>query len=144
MLKQNSNNKLQKDVTVSTVDGFQGGERDIILISCVRAKNSDNAQAQIGFLNDARCLNVAITRAKQTLIVLGHAATLESRASDIKELIKNLKKRSRFFTEQQLNQLLGNEANVTKAKGQNGNNGNESSAATATEASLVAAASESK
>ena len=59
-------------VTVNTVDGFQGQERDVILISLVRA----NGDGQIGFLNDLRRMNVAITRARMKLIILGSRATL--------------------------------------------------------------------
>lgn len=59
-------------ITVNTVDGFQGQERDVILISLVRA----NEEGQIGFLNDLRRMNVAITRACMKLIILGDASTL--------------------------------------------------------------------
>ena len=59
-------------ITVNTVDGFQGQERDIILISMVRA----NSEGQIGFLRDLRRMNVAITRARMKLIILGDVATL--------------------------------------------------------------------
>ena len=59
-------------ITINTVDGFQGQERDVILISLVRA----NEDGQIGFLNDLRRMNVAITRAKMKLIILGDASTL--------------------------------------------------------------------
>jgi len=59
-------------VTVNTVDGFQGQERDIIIISMVRS----NDDGQIGFLRDLRRMNVAITRAKMKLIILGNAETL--------------------------------------------------------------------
>lgn len=59
-------------ISVNTVDGFQGQERDIILISLVRSNN----QGQIGFLNDLRRMNVAITRARMKLIILGDKATL--------------------------------------------------------------------
>lgn len=59
-------------ISVNTVDGFQGQERDIILISLVRS----NDQGQIGFLNDLRRMNVAITRARMKLIILGDKATL--------------------------------------------------------------------
>lgn len=60
-------------ITVNTVDGFQGQERDIILISLVRS----NPRHQIGFLGDLRRMNVAITRARMKLIIIGHAATLD-------------------------------------------------------------------
>jgi superfamily I DNA and/or RNA helicase len=58
--------------SVNTVDGFQGQERDIILISLVRA----NDEGQIGFLRDLRRMNVAITRARMKLIILGDASTM--------------------------------------------------------------------
>jgi superfamily I DNA and/or RNA helicase len=59
-------------VTVNTVDGFQGQERDIIVISLVRS----NDEGQIGFLRDLRRMNVAITRARMKLIILGDRSTL--------------------------------------------------------------------
>ena len=58
--------------TVHTVDGFQGQERDVIILSLVRA----NAEGQIGFLRDLRRMNVAMTRARMKLIILGDADTL--------------------------------------------------------------------
>ena len=59
-------------ISVNTVDGFQGQERDIILISLVRS----NDEGQIGFLRDLRRMNVAITRARMKLIILGDAPTM--------------------------------------------------------------------
>ena len=59
-------------ITVNTVDGFQGQERDVILISLVRA----NDTGQIGFLRDLRRMNVAITRARMKLFILGDAPTM--------------------------------------------------------------------
>jgi len=59
-------------ITINTVDGFQGQERDVILISLVRA----NEQGEIGFLRDLRRMNVAITRARMKLIIFGDAQTL--------------------------------------------------------------------
>lgn len=59
-------------LTVDTVDGFQGQERDVVFISLVRA----NDQGQIGFLNDLRRMNVAITRARMKLLIAGDASTL--------------------------------------------------------------------
>ena len=59
-------------ITVNTVDGFQGQERDVILISLVRA----NDMGQIGFLRDLRRMNVAITRARMKLFILGDAPTM--------------------------------------------------------------------
>ena len=59
-------------ITVNTVDGFQGQERDIILVSLVRS----NDEGQIGFLRDLRRMNVAITRARMKLIILGDVKTM--------------------------------------------------------------------
>ena len=59
-------------ISVNTVDGFQGQERDVILISLVRA----NDTGQIGFLRDLRRMNVAITRARMKLFILGDAPTM--------------------------------------------------------------------
>lgn len=63
---------IRHTISVNTVDGFQGQERDIIMISLVRS----NDKGQIGFLNDLRRMNVAITRARMKLIIIGNAETL--------------------------------------------------------------------
>ena len=70
--KRESFKPYRHSISVNTVDGFQGQERDIILISLVRS----NDQGQIGFLTDLRRMNVAITRARMKLIILGDKATL--------------------------------------------------------------------
>lgn len=59
-------------IAVKTIDGFQGQERDVIYISLVRS----NDQMDIGFLSDIRRMNVALTRAKKKLVVIGNSATL--------------------------------------------------------------------
>jgi superfamily I DNA and/or RNA helicase len=59
---------------IDTVDGFQGREKEAILISLVRS----NSKNEIGFLADTRRMNVALTRARRKLIVIGDSATLAS------------------------------------------------------------------
>lgn len=77
LIKRNAFFKpFRKLITVHTVDGFQGQERDVIMISLVRA----NDQGSIGFLNDLRRMNVAITRARMKLVILGDASTLTKHA----------------------------------------------------------------
>ncbi|MBQ0016173.1 MAG: AAA family ATPase [Bacteroidales bacterium] len=65
---------LRSQISIHTVDGFQGQERDVIIISTVR----DNNQQQIGFLRDLRRMNVAITRARMKLIIVGNTQTLNT------------------------------------------------------------------
>ena len=73
MLRQDKYWKpFRRLITVNTVDGFQGQERDVIVISLVRS----NEQGDIGFLRDLRRMNVAITRARMKLILLGDRSTL--------------------------------------------------------------------
>ena len=62
------------DLEIDTVDGFQGREKEAVVISCVRS----NANGEIGFLADKRRMNVALTRAKRKLIVVGDSSTLGS------------------------------------------------------------------
>jgi superfamily I DNA and/or RNA helicase len=62
----------QKGLEVDTVDGFQGREKEVVVISLVRS----NAKGEIGFLADTRRMNVAMTRARRRLIVIGDSATI--------------------------------------------------------------------
>lgn len=77
---------LRKQIAVNTVDGFQGQERDVILLSMVRA----NEDGQIGFLGDLRRMNVAMTRARMKLIICGDSSTL-SRHPFYKKLLAYIK-----------------------------------------------------
>lgn len=64
--------KLYQDVEVASVDAFQGREKDYIILSCVRA----NEHQGIGFLNEPRRLNVALTRARYGVIIVGNPKAL--------------------------------------------------------------------
>ena len=62
------------DVEIDSVDGFQGREKELVIVSLVRS----NMEGEMGFLNDTRRMNVAMTRARRKLIVIGDSATLSS------------------------------------------------------------------
>jgi superfamily I DNA and/or RNA helicase len=72
LMKREFFKPFRRYISINTVDGFQGQERDVIVISMVRS----NDDGQIGFLRDLRRMNVAITRARMKLIILGDAPTL--------------------------------------------------------------------
>ena len=84
--------KLKRHITVGTVDGFQGQERDVIVISLVR----DNAEGAIGFLRDLRRMNVAITRARMKLIIVGNTQTL-SHSKFYRALIEHFHQQGEFI-----------------------------------------------
>jgi ATP-dependent RNA/DNA helicase IGHMBP2 len=67
-------NEKIRQLSIKTIDGFQGEERDVIYISLVRS----NDNQEIGFLSDLRRMNVALTRAKKKLVVIGDSATIGS------------------------------------------------------------------
>ena len=78
----------------NTVDGFQGQEKDIIILSCVRS--GPNLRT-IGFLKDARRMNVALTRAKSSLFVIGNGTTLERSDERWKIIINDARERGFFI-----------------------------------------------
>ncbi|KAJ9159628.1 hypothetical protein P3X46_025121 [Hevea brasiliensis] len=88
-------------VKVKSVDGFQGGEEDVIIISTVRA----NRDGRIGFMSNPRRVNVAITRARHCLWILGNERTLTNSESIWKELVCDAKKRHCFFSADEDKQL---------------------------------------
>lgn len=96
---QGALNSRYPKIKVNTVDGFQGGESDIVIISCVRA----NYEKQIGFLRASKRLNVALTRARFSLIILGNQPTLAR--SDIAELVADAEKRNVLFSQDVIEKL---------------------------------------
>ena len=100
------------DIELNTVDSYQGREKDVIFISCVRA----NDEGSIGFLSDLRRMNVALTRGKFGVYIIGHAETLRgnkmwskliSHAEETKSMVSvehahedlslSLKRKAEFF-----------------------------------------------
>jgi superfamily I DNA and/or RNA helicase len=79
------------DVEVKTVDGYQGREKDIMIISTVRSNN----KKKIGFLNDLRRLNVALTRARRKMVVIGDSETLKIHPTYLR-LIETSKEKGYF------------------------------------------------
>lgn len=107
-LRNSGKRYRDRQVKISTVDGFQGEERDIILLSCVRTVESG------GFLHDHRRINVAITRAKHHLYVLGNKKSwvAEDANTDFKQMIHSWEENSaglgiQMATEKQLMAAIG-------------------------------------
>lgn len=85
------NSEEGKDLYINTVDAFQGQERDVIIMSCVRASNHG-----VGFVADIRRMNVALTRARRALWIMGNANAL-TQSDDWDALIKDAKARSCYM-----------------------------------------------
>ncbi|XP_062185215.1 probable helicase MAGATAMA 3 [Phragmites australis] len=79
-------------IDVNTVDGFQGREKEIVIFSCVRC----NKEQKIGFVSDFRRMNVAITRARSAVLVVGSASTLKQ-DKHWNNLVESAKERNRYF-----------------------------------------------
>ncbi|OMO79958.1 putative helicase MAGATAMA 3 [Corchorus capsularis] len=82
----------KKLVDIGTIDGFQGREKDVVIFSCVRA----NKDRGIGFVSDFRRMNVGITRAKSSVLVVGSASTLRN-DEHWNSLVESAEKRDCFF-----------------------------------------------
>ncbi|CAN4078447.1 unnamed protein product [Withania somnifera] len=101
-IKENLGTKYSTDeesdfsVDVRSVDGFQGGEKDVIIISAVRS----NANRSIGFLSNSQRINVALTRARHCLWIFGNETTLKSSGSIWKILVHDARVRGCFYDAQ--------------------------------------------
>jgi len=78
---------VNQTIEVNTVDAFQGSEKDIIIFNCVRSNHESMVEKSLGFLLDERRLNVAITRPKYFLMIVGNSRTLKK--SDVWENMIN-------------------------------------------------------
>ena len=88
---------ISETLEVNTVDAFQGSEKEIIIFNCVRSNNEPIVEKSLGFLLDERRLNVAITRPKYFLMIVGNARTLQK--SDIWDyMIDYCEKQGRLVT----------------------------------------------
>uniref|UniRef100_A0A2N9I655 DNA2/NAM7 helicase-like C-terminal domain-containing protein n=1 Tax=Fagus sylvatica TaxID=28930 RepID=A0A2N9I655_FAGSY len=99
--KYNADSNSNFSISVRSVDGFQGGEEDVIIMSTVRS----NMNGVVGFLKDHQRTNVALTRARHCLWILGNADTLTKRNSIWKELVIDAKKRGCFYNADEDNSL---------------------------------------
>ena len=94
MLTQKLSKYGNSKLVVSTIDAAQGQEADLVIISLVRA----NATGSVGFTDDAKRLNVAITRAKAGVVIVGHlATTLAAGTSGISTLLHELHQQAAVF-----------------------------------------------
>ena len=89
------------NVTINSVDGFQGDERDVIIVSFVRS----NKKGAIGFVKDFRRLNVAITRARYGLIMLGNHQTLQAMPHDVAAIVEDASNRGCLINEKKLKKV---------------------------------------
>jgi len=89
-----SGKRVGDDVEISTVDGFQGREKDVIIFSCVRSSavqpQNFKDRSNIGFMNDSQRLNVALTRAKYGLWIVGNMGTMASSGRESKSIWRDL------------------------------------------------------
>lgn len=95
--RYSTDSKSDFSVTVRSIDGFQGGEEDVIIISTVRC----NGNGSVGFLSNRQRANVALTRARYCLWIFGNEATLRSSRSVWRNLITDAKNRGCYYNAQE-------------------------------------------
>ena len=89
---KNENLDTEDRIKVNTVDAFQGSERDVIFVSCVRGGSGG-----VGFLAEPQRLNVALTRAVSSLVVVGNMTTLKASSPAWRDLVEDAQKRKVFY-----------------------------------------------
>ena len=89
-------------IDIDSVDAFQGREKDLIILSCVRS----NKENDIGFMRDDRRLNVALTRARKGLIVIGNATTLANGDKLWSNFIAFMRNSGRILSDKNMKQYL--------------------------------------
>jgi superfamily I DNA and/or RNA helicase len=92
------NDALFKDVEISTVDGFQGREKEAIVISAVRS----NERGDVGFLADARRMNVAVTRARARCVLVCDTETIARKDAFLAGLVKHFETRGEYISAAEL------------------------------------------
>lgn len=102
--------KLYQEIEIASVDAFQGREKDIIILTCVRS----NEHQGIGFLNDPRRLNVALTRAKYGIIIVGNPKVLSKQ--QLWNNLLNFYKEKKVLVEGSLNNLKESMIQLAKPK----------------------------
>ena len=110
--------EIYDNIEVASVDAFQGREKDFIILSCVRSNNNQG----IGFLNDPRRLNVALTRAKFGLIIIGNPTVL-SRQSLWNNLLVHFKNQG-LLVEGNINNLKQSNIQLSRPRKWNNNSNN--------------------
>ncbi|XP_021647252.2 uncharacterized protein LOC110640303 isoform X2 [Hevea brasiliensis] len=93
IVKYSSNSDGDFSVSVRSIDGFQGGEEDVIIFSTVR----NNNKGSVGFLSSCQRANVALTRARHSLWILGNESTLSKSGSIWRKLVSDAKERGCFY-----------------------------------------------
>ena len=110
LMKTFEENPRYKDIDIASVDGFQGREKNYIIISCVRS----NKEIGVGFLCDEKRLNVAITRAKFGMIICGNAELL-ARDSNWREALKFYKQKG-ILVESKFGEWIESQVNISGEK----------------------------
>lgn len=101
-----------EDIEIDTVDSYQGREKDVIIFSCVRSAISRG----IGFVRDVRRMNVGLTRARSSLIILGSARALAEGSEDWASLIEDAQSRGCLISVPEVERIFGSSSEPNQVK----------------------------